>query len=135
MHIECPSCATENKIDHGENIICSKCKSTFAGHTYKKFKKPLLSATTAIVIGAYGAYKIDKQFIEDPRYPINIEYELMDSCINSSRALLNSFQRSEKTRVCSCALASTMEDVDINEMTKNETGFLSRFRRGITECY
>ncbi len=134
MHIECPSCATENKIEFGENIVCSECKESFAGHSYKKFKKPLLSATTALFIGAFGTYKVDQIFFEDQRYPLNVEYEIIDSCVNSSRILMNSYRQTEKIQVCVCALEKTMEVISYKELKKSEPEFLTRFRSSLTSC-
>lgn len=134
MHIECPSCSIDNKIECGENIVCSECKESFAGHSYKKFKKPLVSATTALLIGAFGTYKADQIFFEDQRYPLSVEYELIDGCVNSSRTLFNSFQYLDKTKTCICALNKTMEVISYKELKKIESEFLTRFRSSIASC-
>lgn len=134
MHLECPSCSTDNKIEFGENIVCSECKKSFAGHSYQKFKKPILSATTALFIGAFGAYKADQILFEDQRYPLNVEYELVDGCVNSSRTLMNSYRKAEKTQVCLCALEKTMEEISYNQLKKSESDFLTRFRSSIANC-
>lgn len=135
MHIECPSCSADNKIEFGENIVCSECKESFAGHLYKKFKKPLISTTTALIIGAFGTYKADQIFFEEERYPLSVEYEIVDSCANSSRVLSNSNLKIEKTQVCICALEKTMEEVSYKKMRKNESEFLTHFRSSISSCY
>lgn len=134
MHIECPSCSTDNKIEFGENIICSECKKSFAGHSFKKFKKPVLSATAALFIGAFGTYKIDQVFLTDQRYPLNVEYELIDNCVNSSRTLRNSVRNIEKTQLCICALERTMEEISYKQLRKSESEFLTRFRSNIASC-
>ncbi|WP_028469416.1 hypothetical protein [Neptunomonas japonica] len=134
MHIECPSCETDNKIELGDNIVCSECRESFAGYSYRKFKKPLITATTAFVIGAFGVYKADQIFFEDQRYPIHVEYELIDSCVNSSRTLMNSYRKIDKTQVCVCALGKTMEEVSYKELQKSESEFLTRFRNSIASC-
>lgn len=134
MHIECPSCSTDNKIEFGENIVCSECKESFAGHSYKKFKKPLVSATAALLIGVFGTYKAEQIFFENPRYPLNVEYELIDSCVNSSRTLRSTFQNTDKTQTCICALNKTMEVISYKELKKSELEFLTRFRSSIASC-
>ena len=134
MQIECPSCATDNKIEFGENIVCSECKESFAGHSYKKFKKPLLSATTALFIGVYGTYKADQIFFEDQRYPLMVEYELIDSCVNASGKLFNADRLSEKTELCVCALGKTIEEFSYKEFKKSESEFLTHFRSNIASC-
>lgn len=134
MQIECPSCNTVNKIDFGEKIVCSECKNSFAGHLYKKFKKPFMSATTALLIGAYGTYGIDKTFFEEQRYPVSVEYELVDSCVNSSHSLMRTVEYIEKKRTCICALNKTMEKVNYKKFQESESEFLTHFTRSIVSC-
>ena len=134
MHIECPSCQLENKIEYSDNISCSGCKETFSGHTYKRFKKPLISATTALIIGIYGTHKIDDIYFDEQRYPVNIEYELIDGCVNSSSRVLRGSQYITKKEVCSCALEQTMLKIDYSELKKNESNFLTRFKSNIRKC-
>ena len=134
MHIECPSCQLENKIEYAENISCSACKESFSGHTYKRFKKPLISATTALIIGIYGTYKIDDTYFDEQRYPVNIEYELIDNCVNSSSRVLRNSQYITKKEVCSCALEQTMIKINYSELKKNESNFLTRFKNNIRKC-
>lgn len=134
MQIECPSCSTDNQIEFGENIICNQCKESFAGYSYKKFKKPLISATAALFIGAFGTYKADQIFFKDQRYPLNVEYELVDSCVNASRTLANTYRQAKKTQVCICALEKTMKVISYKELKKSESEFLTHFRRSISSC-
>ena len=73
-------------------------------------------------------------FFEDQRYPLIVEYELIDICVNSSRMLLNSSQYSVKTKTCICALNKTMEVISYKELKKGESEFLTRFRSSIASC-
>ena len=134
MHIVCPHCSSENNIGNTYNVACGACNKTFSGYAYKRFKKPLISATTALLIGASGTYNIDKAFIEDKRYLIGVEYELIDSCVNSSRNFMNSNQRENKTKVCICALKETMNNISLKQMRKSESEFLTHFRNNIPSC-
>ena len=134
MQIECPSCSTDNQIEFGKNIICNNCKESFAGYSYKRFKKPLISATAALFIGAFGTYKADQIFFEDQRYPLNVEYELVDSCVNASRTLMSSYRQADKAQVCICALEKTMKAISYKELKKSEPEFLTHFRRSISSC-
>jgi hypothetical protein len=129
MHIECPSCKADNKIEFGENILCSKCKKSFAGHYYKKFKKPLISATTALIIGAYGAVKIDGHFFEENRYPAVIEYALIDQCISSYDAPISYGTLSNKRDTCISALEKTQEVFSYSEFKEDQRKFMVSFRQ------
>lgn len=134
MHIKCPHCSADNKIEFGENIVCGECKKSFAGHSYAKLKKPLVSATTALFIGVFGTYKADKIFFEEQRYPLSVEYELVDSCVNSSRMPMRSIQYSEKKKTCICALNKTMEIISYEELKESESEFTTRFKNSIYIC-
>ncbi|MFM2483768.1 hypothetical protein [Celerinatantimonas yamalensis] len=134
MNIECPSCSEENKIEYGENIICNKCGTTFAGHTYKKFKKPLLSASSALLIGVFGTYKIDQLYLNEQRYPVKIEYEIIDSCVNSDQRAITNHQYLEKKERCSCALELTMDSISYKEATSDDSKFLQKFRSNLNHC-
>ncbi|WP_298775137.1 hypothetical protein [uncultured Shewanella sp.] len=135
MQVECPSCQTDNQIEYSENIVCFSCKESFKDHAFKKFKKPLISTTTALIIGIYGTYKIDNTFFEEQRLPIQVEYELIDSCVNSSGGSLRSSQYVVKKEVCMCALEQTVLKINYEEMKKNESLFMARFNSNISICY
>lgn len=132
MIIECPSCAKEKEIEYAENIICDQCKSSFFGYTYKKYKKPLLSAGAALFIGAYGGYKIGG----DPqdRYPLRDEYALVNSCVSSSDRSLALETYAKKQEICLCAVGETTAEVDYGAMKKNSDAFLQAFKRNLASC-
>lgn len=134
MYIECPSCNTDNEIEFAKNIKCSKCKESFAGHSYRKFKKPLISATTALVAGGFFTYQADKLIFEEERYPLKVEYELVDSCVNSSRIWMSTDRHIKKTQLCICALEETMKVISYKELEKSEPEFLARFKGNIADC-
>ena len=134
MQIVCPHCSCNNKIEYAENIACEECKKTLAGHTYKRFKKPFISAATVLLIGGYGAYKMETELIGEDRYPVGVEYELIDGCTNSSGSVMNTYMRTNKTELCICALKETMSEMSFQDMKESEPGFLARFRKNITSC-
>ena len=74
MQIECPSCSTDNKIEFGENIVCSECKGSFAGHSYKKFKKRLFQQQPLCLLVYLEHIKLIKCFlkIRDTRLLLNM---------------------------------------------------------------
>lgn len=96
--------------------------------------KPLISTFTAILIGGIGVYEIDKRFFAEHRYPVSVEYEVVDACVNSSRAALSSDQYKRKKEICSCALEKTQKDFPYKEMRKDESGFISRLRESAKGC-
>lgn len=134
MKIQCPSCSENNEIAFAKHIECGKCKKTFEGHSYQKIKKPLISATTALILGASGAYYIDKHWIETPRYPIIVEHHILNICTNGSQSVLNARAYQQKTQVCACALKKTMNEINYSEFKKSEPNFWTRFESEVPNC-
>lgn len=97
-------------------------------------KKPLVSTLTAVFIGAFGFYKIDQHFLTVHRYPVSVEYEIIDACANANRSLMSTEQYRRKKEICSCALVRVQEDLPFKEMRKDESGFISRLRVSANDC-
>jgi ribosomal protein L37AE/L43A len=108
IDVECPHCFKENKINLSTEIKCKHCEKSLIGH---KYRKPFMSAMTALIIGAGGTYYINEQF-ESNRYPINIEYAIINSCVSySDRPLLRKDYRN-KENICICALKKVQKEID-----------------------
>ena len=81
MKIECPACAHKQTI---APVVCSGCNENFAGYLFRKYRKPLMSATTALIVGGYGGYKVTDKLREEVRYPLRAEYAIVEVCVNAS---------------------------------------------------
>lgn len=114
--------------------MCGGCQKSFSGHTYKKYKKPFLSATTALIVGLFGGYQADQWLTDNARYPLETEYALLDSCINGADSVANRFQRAKKQEVCMCALENTMSEISYSQLHENTSNFSSRFRAYVQQC-
>ena len=135
MQVLCPSCSTENNIDIGREISCGKCHTSLSGFVYRKYKKPLISAMSALIIGAYGAYKIEDVYFEYTRYPLKLEYAIIDSCVTSDREKISLTAFANKKHICLCALEKSMSEVPYAEFKENTNEFFSTFRSKVYECY
>jgi ribosomal protein S27E len=133
LNIVCPACTEENALEYGNHISCNKCEKTFAGHTYKKFKKPLLSVKAALFIGAVGAYKLDKEFLEPKRYSTGAIVEIVSFCTNSDTIFRKASQR-VSAHACICALDETMKEVPEAELSSNAKLFKSTFISNLQQC-
>lgn len=133
LNIVCPACTEENALEYGNYISCNKCEKTFAGHTYKKFKKPLLSVKAALFIGAVGAYKLDKEFLEPKRYSTGAIVEIVSFCTNSDTIFKKASQR-VSAHACICALDETMKEVPEAELSSNAKLFKSTFISNLQQC-
>ncbi|MFT6655606.1 MAG: hypothetical protein ACJAWI_002380 [Marinomonas primoryensis] len=134
MQIECPACKKANEIQYGVNIKCGVCKEKLSGHFYKCFKKPLISTSVAVCIAAFGGYQVEKA-ISDDRYPMAIEYELINICSSEQLYSLPHKSAKEKTSLCVCALEKTVDDIVYSDFKENEKQFVSRFKSNIVACY
>lgn len=133
LNIVCPACTEENALEYGNHISCNKCEKTFAGHTYKKFKKPLLSVKAALFIGAVGAYKLDKEFLEPKRYSTGAIVEIVSFCTSSDTIFRKASQR-VSAHACICALDETMKEVPEAELSSNAKLFKSTFISNLQQC-
>ena len=134
MHVLCPSCSAENNIDVGREIVCGKCKASLSGFVYRKYKEPLLTAISALVIGAYGSYEIEHACFDDARYPIRIEYAIIDSCVTSDRAYLSTEQFRSKKQICLCALEKTAKEISYADFENNANAFSNTFKKNANSC-
>lgn len=133
LNLVCPCCSEESSLEYGNHITCSKCAKTFAGHTYQKFKKPLLTAKVALLIGAVGAYKVDKEFLEPKRYSTGAIVEIVSFCASSDTIFKKASQR-VTAHACICALDETMKEVPEAELSSNAKLFKSTFVSNLQQC-
>lgn len=134
MNIQCPTCSTDNKIEFGENIVCHNCKNSFAGHSFRKFKKGAMSATSALLLGALATHGTYKYVLDYERPSLRTEYEIIDTCVNGSSYALSQQSRRVKAEICLCALERTGREMTYSEEKKSESEFLTRFQRNAAIC-
>lgn len=130
MKIECPKCFKENNLNLEAKVTCGHCKEEISGYTYRK---PLVSAATALFVGAGGFYAADK-FFEERRYPITEEYAIVEACVSSDRKPLSVPKYLKKRLVCVCALDKTQDDYSAGSFLDDRKGFLAAFERNAMEC-
>ncbi|OBX46154.1 hypothetical protein [Haemophilus haemolyticus] len=58
---------------------------------------------TAVILGAVAGYQFN-DYVEQTRFPIEVEYQLMSNCIGNYATL-------EKRKICACALAKAINTV------------------------
>ncbi|MBB1307842.1 hypothetical protein H5162_00080 [Pseudoalteromonas sp. SR41-8] len=133
LNLVCPCCSEESSLEYGKHITCNKCAKTFAGHTYKKFKKPLLTAKVALLIGAVGAYKLDRELLEPSRYSTGAIVEIVSFCSNPQAKISKNNLR-VNARMCICALDETMKVVPEAELSSNKQKFINTFVSKLSQC-
>ena len=99
----------------------------------QKFKLPLMTAMSALVMGAYGFHKIEHDYFDEVRYPIRVEYAIIDSCIYSDRTTLSTSQFRNKKQICLCAYEKTVAEVSYSELDDNNA-FFDTFTKNTNTC-
>ncbi|MGO3891389.1 MAG: hypothetical protein ACTJHW_10465 [Paenalcaligenes sp.] len=97
-------------------------------------KKPLISTFTAILIGGFAVYEIDKRFFAENRYPVAVEYEVVEACVNAGHSALTVAQQKRKKEICTCALVKTQVDIPYKDMKKDGKNFFSRLKEETSSC-
>ena len=121
MKIECPHCQKDNEIEFAENISCSECEKSFKG--FKFSKRKLVSASSALLVGALGGYAVESG-LDKERYPLEVEYAIVDTCVNSSKNMVSVSWYESKREACLCALEKTENDVCIFRL-QIRSGYIS----------
>ena len=134
LKIICPNCDEENTIKLSSEIKCKKCEEDLTKLKYSKFKKPIIGAMTAIMIGTPAAYQIGKHMHSEDRYPVAVEYSIVYRCIyNDGRPLLKAYIKQKKA-ICVCALSNTMTSIDYDDYINDEEKFMDIFEQKAAEC-
>ena len=131
MKIECPHCQTNNEIEFAENIACKECTKSFKGFNFRKRK--LVSASAALLVGTVGGYQVNNAFSED-RYPLDVEYAIIDTCVNSSQSMIDISWYESKRDTCLCTLNKTEADISYSEYKQDNKAFLSAFLSNSKSC-
>ncbi len=131
MKIECPHCQTDNDIEFAENIACKKCENSFKGFRFSKRK--WVSAGTALFVGALGGYKANNAFDEE-RYPLEVEYAIIDTCVNSSQNMVDVSWYENKRDTCLCAMSKTEKAIPYSEYKADSKPFIAAFIDNSRNC-
>lgn len=136
MIVECPKCSKDKEIEYAKNIVCDECNSSFFGYRFKKHRKKLVSATAALMIGTAGGYKINDYLVpSDNRYPLEIEYQLVERCLNAETRILTRKSHAMKQEICLCAVGRTASGLNYSDLKdQTATSFTRIFQNNIANC-
>lgn len=133
MIVECPHCSEDNEIEYAENIRCKKCEKDYKGYEFSKRK--IITGTALALLTYIGVHTLrDEAKGYGDRYPIAVEYALLDSCINSSSNSISQSRYLSKRDVCLCALEGAQEDYPYSDYKDDASGFMPIFRRYAKSC-
>ncbi|MCF1457520.1 MAG: hypothetical protein LPH21_08135, partial [Shewanella sp.] len=116
-----------------ENISCKECNQNYVGFSFSRRK--LIAGSTIALLGYIGVHAtLDEVKGYGDRYPIELEYALLDSCINGSRGVISESLLRSKRQACTCALEKTQEELPYKDYKEDKTSFASLFRRFSRTC-
>ena len=124
------SCGEEADIQCSIRFSCKKCSTTIERF---KIKKPLKAAAILAILGYGGSQFIDYA-ITDNRYPMDVEYQIMNSCVSTYKKPLNSSRYRKKQEVCLCAFEDTKNEISYIRFKVDEEGFLKAFSENAKSC-
>lgn len=116
----------KTRISH----TCSSCQKAVKG---LQFKKKLKYAAIIGVIG-YGSGQALESVVFDNRYPLDVEYSIIDACVNASGKALSSSQYKNKQNLCLCAVEDTINDVSYSTYKSSTHIFNQSLQRSLNKC-
>jgi hypothetical protein len=128
MKIICPECYKENEISTSNGKECIHCQKSLDKHTFKKTLIPgvLLVAMGAGISQGYQYYK-DSRVVEYQRYPVKIEYALIDKCIASYNDPMSRVSFNKKRDACINAVEQIQGEISYAEFQNNQQVFMEAF--------
>jgi hypothetical protein len=112
-------------------LQCDHCKADISGF---KYKKTALAATTALIIGAGSVHIVDKYFLSETRYPLEVENAILDHCRNGHSSLIYQETQKKISQMCVCALSNTQKEISFSEVKKDKNKFLRKFDQQVDSC-
>ncbi|ACU89414.1 hypothetical protein [Desulfomicrobium baculatum] len=128
--LECPHCKTENKI-HLENTNCEKCDKSFSGTKFKKAAASILMTSMLVSSGLFGYKQYQKN---SHRYPISVEYSIIDKCVSGSGYLIPREYVSHKLKICVYSLEKSQENISYSEYSGDTAQFANEFQKHAYEA-
>ena len=135
MQIQCPHCEKENNLNLEKEVVCGECKESLSGSFLyvSAAKKPIIGAAAALFIGYFGHKTVD-HIISVNRFPLEVEYSMLNTCINSDTNIISSKLYLRKKEVCLCSLDKTLEDVNYSDLKDDSKMVADVFREKMATC-
>ncbi len=133
IEITCANCSKDNTVKLSSELNCKHCEDEITGKKYIKKPWILIPTTVAVLSGIAGGVYIDEK-METDRYPMRIEYSLLESCISSYERPLRSSQIRKKKEVCICSLEDTIKEVSYSEYKDSNNMFIRVFELRAKDC-
>jgi hypothetical protein len=126
--LECPHCKSQVLISNGAK--CPSCKKSLGGH-YEISKTPLIAGIVCIALG-YGA----SEYLETNRYSILDEFDLMNTCVQSSEHSISKRSYKKKVDICACVVENIQKEFsNIKDIKKNAINSQKSLQNEVDKCF
>jgi ribosomal protein S27AE len=129
--VNCPACSAGNELDQHHRIDCGKCEKPITGHTYAVKG---VSAMFAFDVGVAGYGLVDRNLLNTERYPMELEYAMVNACANGDLSALPRQMYESKQEVCLCAIEKVEEALPYSELEERESEFRGVLQSSVSEC-
>lgn len=100
----------------------------------KKVATILMALTVGGISGHYIDDIIEKYNLQTDRYPINVEYKIIEKCISNYDEPISERVHSNKRDICICALEKTEVEYSYELFRTDQNIFLNTFEINAREC-
>jgi hypothetical protein len=133
MKFECPSCNKGNDLDIDTAICCSHCETSFDGIKFQKIKSALFGTAMTFIAGGIIFDKAE-DYMFGERLPIALEFEIVQSCVDSDDRSMSSSVYKKKKQSCLCGLEETLDELDYGDFKDSPIKFQALFSRKARQC-
>ncbi|PVZ68165.1 hypothetical protein [Pelagibaculum spongiae] len=102
--------------------------------TEKLTVSPLMATLLLVVIG-FGASQYITASQTTQRYPLHLEYQMMQQCMIGQFGMLAAGSFVENQSACVCALRKSTQQVAFNRYNINPDGFYQQIEKNLARCW
>ncbi|KEF32493.1 hypothetical protein D777_01127 [Marinobacter nitratireducens] len=132
VSVNCPACSAVNELDQHRNIECEKCQKPITGQKYGA--RGALPAVLAFTVGFTGYGLVDRNLLDSRRYPMELEYAMVNACTNGDINVLPRGLYESKQEICLCAVGKTVEALPYNELDERKSELKTVLSASAKEC-
>lgn len=98
----------------------------------------IVSILMLLGVGGIAGHNIDdiieKYNLEADRYPISMEFNILNNCISNYNEPIKRSVYSSKERVCICTLEKTQLEFSYEDYKINDIDFINIFENNVKDC-
>lgn len=94
-----------------------------------------MPAILAFAVGVAGYSVVDRNVLDSNRYPLNVEYAMVNACTNGDLSALPRELYDSKQEICLCAVEKIVDDVPLSELKGGKAEFGQILAKGLDECW